>query len=223
MSAWGEPGCRDYCCESARSSLVYVSGFALRSACRDSLQVEVEGAQTHFKIKDPVFGGTLSCMVVFDLGCRYRGAVACRFFFFISVRPRRKKLGLCPFIDLLHQTLQTGPNRDNIVNLGWWWWWWVHNVKPFHDLYTKDPISDFFLICNLPIINWEVNQKNATLHICNQLHRSTFCVFIYDATTSSYVTWVNKYECMLRCCCDPSPTLKSVPFSPLWSLCFQSL
>lgn len=38
--------------------------------------------------------------------------------FLISVLPRRKKLGLCPFIDLMHQTLQTGPNRDNIVNLG---------------------------------------------------------------------------------------------------------
>lgn len=81
----------------------------------------------------------------------------------------------------------------------------------------------FFFICNLPIINWEVNQKNATLHICSQLHCNAFCVFIYNATTSSYMTWVNKYECMLRCCCDPSPTLKSVPFSLLWSLCFQSL
>lgn len=57
--AWGESGCRDYCCEFTRSSLGCVSGFALRSTCWDLLQVEVEEAQTHFKIKDPVFGGAL--------------------------------------------------------------------------------------------------------------------------------------------------------------------
>lgn len=36
-----------------------MSGFALRSACWN-LHHEVEEAQTHFKIKDPIFNGTLS-------------------------------------------------------------------------------------------------------------------------------------------------------------------
>lgn len=66
MGEWGESGCRDYCCEFTRSSLGCVSGFALRSTCWDLFQVEVEEAQTHFKIKDSVFGGTLSCVVVLD-------------------------------------------------------------------------------------------------------------------------------------------------------------
>lgn len=93
MAAWGESGCRDYCCEFVRSSLGYVSGFALRSACQDLLQVEVEGAQTHFKIKDPVFGGTLSCLVVFDFRCRHRGGRRFFFFFFYFCSAKKKETG----------------------------------------------------------------------------------------------------------------------------------
>lgn len=211
ISAWGEPGCGDYCCEFLRSSLVYVSGFALRPACRDSLQVEVEGAQTHFKIKDPVFGGTLSCLVVFDLGCRYRGAVACRFFFFISVLPRRKKLGLCPFIDLLHQTLQTGPNRDNIVNLGWWWWWWVHNVKPFHDLYTKDTISDFFFlfaICQL-LIEQLTRKMAHSIAAINFIAAHFVYLFTMPPPPPMWLEWIN-----MNACSDAAGILLR-----LWNLC----
>lgn len=89
MGARRESGCRDYCCEFTRSSLAYVSGFALRSTCRDLFQVEVEEAQTHFKIKDPVLGRTLSCLVVLDFRCVQMFVL---FLFW-------KKESLCPSID----------------------------------------------------------------------------------------------------------------------------
>lgn len=60
--------------------------------------MEVEEARTHFRIKDPVLGGTLSCLVVLDFSCRH-------IFFIIiivSVGERRKKQGLCRYIDLMN-------------------------------------------------------------------------------------------------------------------------
>lgn len=50
--------------------------------------MEVKEAQTHFKIRDPVLGGTLSCLVVLDFSCMQIYLVLLLFLFFEEGRNR---------------------------------------------------------------------------------------------------------------------------------------
>lgn len=71
--------------------------------------MEVEEAQTHFEIKDPVFGGTLSCLVVLDFSC-----VQIFFFFFLYCQEERNRV----YVILLILCAKTHPNRDSVVSFG---------------------------------------------------------------------------------------------------------